>query len=152
MLGVMLTLAGSIASVWSRTSVWGSGAACGAVVPAELGIRRSADSRHNLRHGFDIRSSCVEVHDTRTQQVPAVNHCVGDERLASSLQAVEQLLIERVEIAFDRRLTRLRLKIARHIAERRDAQRLCDEFQVRCPSIAAAIARDSRMSSPIISR
>ena len=130
MLGVMLTLAGSVASVWSRTRS-GVQELPAAVVPAELGIRCSADSRHNLRHGFDIRSSCVEVHDTRTQQVAAVNHCVGDERLASSLQAVEQLPIERVEIAFDRRLTRLRLKIARQVAERRDAQRLCGEFQVR---------------------
>ena len=64
----------------------------------------------------------VEVHDAGAQHVAAVDDRVGDEHFAAALQAIEQRPVERVEVTFDRGPPRRRSKIARHVAERRDAQ------------------------------
>ena len=76
-----------------------------AVVPAQFRVHRSSDSRDDLRHRLHIRSSGVEVHDAGAQHVAAADDGVGDERLASALQPIEQLAVERIEMTFDRRLS-----------------------------------------------
>ena len=101
------------------------------LIRSQFSIHLASDSRNDLRHGLDIRSSGVEVHDAGAQHIAAADDGVGDECLASALQPIEQLAVERVEVTFDRRLSQVRSKIARHVAERRDAQVLGRELQFR---------------------
>ena len=105
--------------------------------------------------GIASTSACggVEVHDAGAQHVAAADDGVRDEGLAAALQAIEQLAVERIEMAFDLRIANLRPKIARHVAEGRDAQVLRDELQLRMRLDRFAPApATSRMSSAIIVR
>ena len=75
----------------------------------------------------------MEVDDAGAQHVAAADDSVGDECLASALQPIEQLAVDLIEMTFGRRLAYLRSKIARHVTERRDAQVLGRELQLRMP-------------------
>jgi len=90
----------------------------------------------------------VEIHDARPQQESAAHHGVRHEYLAAALQTIEQLTVQRIQVALGRLDADVRAKIARHVAEGGNAQILGREFEI----VASAIVRARAMSPAIISR
>src|SRR5262249_16794365 len=73
----------------------------------------------------------MKVHNACAQDVMAVHNGVRDKSLAASLQPIEQFLIERIEMTFNRRVLKLRSEIERDITEGGDAQILRHKLKLR---------------------
>src|SRR5262245_41664020 len=55
----------------------------------QIGIDPLRDAGDDLRQRLDIRDLRVEVHDTGTQRIPALDDRVGHEYLAATLESIE---------------------------------------------------------------
>ena len=63
-----------------------------------LGVRFLTEPGEHRRQRFDVRQRRAEVDDARAQREPAVDHRVGEERLAAPLDARQQLLIQPLQV------------------------------------------------------
>ena len=91
----------------------------------------AADADDDRRDRVDVRRRGPEVHDARAQRVAAADDGVRDEQLAAALQPIEQLAVDRVEARVDGRIADRRGELGRHVAERRDAERLREQLELR---------------------
>src|SRR3974390_2367708 len=97
---------------------------------AQLNIYRLSDASNDVRNGFDIRLSGMKVHDASTQKIMPVYYGIGDKCLATALNPIKQLTVDRIEIEFDLRISQLQAKIARYVAECCYAQALGHKLQL----------------------
>ena len=65
---------------------------------AQLRVDRTADAGDDLGQRLHVSLCRVKVHDAGAQHVAAGDDRVRDERLASALQAIEQLAIQRIQV------------------------------------------------------
>src|SRR5262245_34936496 len=71
-------------------------------VRAQACVDGSSEPRHDFRQLLHIPLRGVEIDDAGAEHVAAVDDRVRDERLAAALNAIEQLLVQAVEIHRDR--------------------------------------------------
>ena len=75
----------------------------------------------------------MKVHDAGPQGVAASNHRIRNEDLATPLQPVEHLPVDRVELLFCLGLSQARPQGRGHISEHGDAEILTEQIQVGVP-------------------
>src|SRR6185369_11587456 len=89
---------------------------------AQLRVNFLCDAGNDLRQRLHVRERGVEVHDTGAQRVAAADDRIRDKGLSSPLKSIEQLAIERIEMAFDLLASDVRMHITRNVTECGDAQ------------------------------
>lgn len=68
---------------------------------SQLSIYLAADARNDIRHGFNIRLSGVKVDNAGAKHIVAADYGVGEKCLTSSLQPIDQLTVNCVEMKFN---------------------------------------------------
>ena len=102
---------------------------CMVVHGSKFRVRVSTHARDNFDQRLDILMVGVEVHDAGAQHVTSADDRVGHERLAATLQAIEQRLVQRIEMRINSGIPDLRSQVARDVSKRRDAQVLSHELE-----------------------
>ena len=67
----------------------------------QVAVHGASVFHDDVGNGRDVGRVGVEVHDARAQRIAPVDHGVRYEQLAAALQAIEERLIQLVQIAFD---------------------------------------------------
>src|ERR1700722_6758071 len=98
-------------SLWKRPGRIGDESfrsGCAQLVGSQFGVQCPAEPRDDPGYRLDVSDTGVEVHDARAQRVAAADDGVRDECLAAALDAMEQALVQRVEMPLDRGVAQLR--------------------------------------------
>ena len=97
---------------------------------AHLRVQFPPEARHDFRQGARVGVAGAEIGDAGAQQEPAVDHGVGQKRLAAPLDADNQPRVQVVQVIF-RRARRRGIEPGGNEAEGIDAQILGRGFDLR---------------------
>src|SRR5690606_10930990 len=91
--------------------------------PSRL-VHVPAEPNDELGQGIDVARGGVEVHDAGAEQVASADDGIGYECFAAPLHALEDVLVQRVQVQVTGIARRARAEVGRRVPERRDAEAL----------------------------